>query len=229
MPAGVASCSPAAEIDVPMVAALAIALDSSNPRLRATRGSVRCGGEAREAPASPEAPSRTGLASRYCWTSFRARWRSAGGGAKPGRAGEPSTPTQTRPSPPPTAPSCLSPTRGLYALATAASRARLASSLSWSLRPFCAPLWPLGTASGCACGLTYVVRSSRACVAGGMVVRLLPCLATALRLRPALTSASVTSRTQSHRPSASSAPPGCRSRQDGSSSRGRLTTQRLAS
>jgi hypothetical protein len=49
------------------------------------------------------------------------RRRSVGGGAKPGRAGESSAPTQMSPSPPPASLSCTSPTRGSYAAATAAS------------------------------------------------------------------------------------------------------------
>ncbi len=84
----------------------------------------------RGARGKPEAPARTGLASRYRWTRSRKRWRSVGAGAKPPRAGEPSAPTQTRPSPPPTSPSCTSPTRGSYALATAAARRRPSASLS---------------------------------------------------------------------------------------------------
>ncbi len=105
------SCSPSAEVNVPMVAGLAIALDRKEPVLHSAdppAGQRAVAARRGEAPARPEAPPRTRLALT---------------------------------------------TRGLYALATAASRARRPKARSsWSLHPFLSPLWPLGTASGCACG-----------------------------------------------------------------------------
>jgi hypothetical protein len=108
--------------------------------------------------------TRTALASRYWWTRFRKRWSPVGDGAKPRRAGEPFSPTQTRPSPPPAALSCTGPTRGSYAAATAASRARLALPCTERVLPA-----SLATVSVAASNCVWVRLRSDLCSSLGLM------------------------------------------------------------
>ncbi len=149
-----------------VVAGLAIALDSREPRLnarRSTRGSARCGG-AEASPRHPRAPDwRLGTAVQAAGS---AGGRRESAQSRPARGNLPRRPRRRQPRRSPRRPP---PRRAAQAHPGAHTRLhwRL-RELGWPgsalpgsfLRPWRQSLWLPGTASGCVCGLNYVARSS---------------------------------------------------------------------